>query len=121
MEPRRLVAREVSQDSSLHAHPFCPQPPCNRYKTNEGKRWISALSETSLMGLRSLLLIPLQAGRGVSMRRANLLWRVYGMDEHRSSGKTGKYLLSLSLTQTLPLNHRLGLKTRGLGKHIACF
>ena len=81
----------------------------------------SALPEPPLKGMRSLLLIPSQAGSGASMGRADLPWRVCRTDEHRSSDETGKYLLSLSLTQILPLNHRLGLKTRGLCKHIACF
>lgn len=74
------------------------------------------------MGMRSLLLlIPWQAARDVSIGWASLLWCVYWTDETRSSDETGKYLLSLSLTQTLPLNHSFGLKTRGLCKHIVCF
>lgn len=117
----RPESPEGSRDSSLHAQPFCPQPLCTNCKSNEGKRGDSGLPEPSLMGLRSLPLIPLQAARGVSMGRANLPWCVYRMDEPRSSDETGKHLLSLPLTQTLPLNHRLGLKTRGLCKHIACF
>lgn len=59
--------------------------------------------------------------RGVSMELVDLPERVYRMDEAGSSDQTGKYLLSPLLTQTLPLNHRLGLKTRGLCKRIACF
>lgn len=55
------------------------------------------------------------------MGLADLPWRVYRTDEPRSSDQTGKDLLSLPLTQTLPLHHTLGLKTRGLCKHIARF
>lgn len=73
------------------------------------------------MRLRSLPFVPLLAARGMSVRRASLLWRVYRVDEPRSSDKTGKDLLSFPLIQALPLNHSLGSKTKGLCKHIACF
>lgn len=47
--------------------------------------------------------------------------RLLDTEEARRSDATGKHPLSLLLTQTLPLNHSLGLRTGGLCKHIACF
>lgn len=73
------------------------------------------------MRLRSLPFVPVLAARGDSVGHASLLQRVYCVDEPRSSDKTGKDLLSFPLTRALPLNHSLGLKTKGLCKHIACF
>lgn len=46
---------------------------------------------------------------------------VHWTEEPRRSDATGKHPLSLLLTQTLPLNHSLGLRTGGLCKHIARF